>query len=119
MLRTGGWLSIGIVKVVISLLILVDVLNAADPVLSPETVTDTFGNSADKNSNVTWAPLPQGQQYTTDTTYHHAGLQGFYNLCKGFLGIVQPNEFPVGEYIITALYHLIHLKPFLVDTLIH
>lgn len=111
---------------IFSTLVILNAVNAVDPVLSPVTVTDQHGNFADAESNVTWAPLPEGKKYTTDTTYHHAGLQGFYNLCRGFLAMVQPNDFPTGKYIpifyigfLFIEYYLLFKITFILIMIIH
>ena len=36
-----------------------------DPVLTPTHITDSHNNWADEESNIEWAPLPEGIPYVT------------------------------------------------------
>ena len=72
---------------------------ASDPVFLQETVSDSNGNSADADSNINWAPLPENQPYKTNTEYDDGGLTPLYNFAKHFVSTVQPNEFPYGKDI--------------------
>ncbi|XP_061184848.1 prominin-1-like isoform X3 [Saccostrea echinata] len=68
----------------------------ADPVLTPETVTDSGGNSANANSTITWGPLPSYDSYTAGSiTYDASGLTPLYNFAKAFInGAVFPYGIP-------------------------
>ena len=71
---------------------------------SPDTVTDSYGNSANSDSEITWASLPSWDPYVTETTYDAKGLEPIYNGAKTFIGVVQPNEVPYGKCIIIISY---------------
>ena len=65
--------------------------------LSPSNVTDSSGNRADKDSVITWAPLPSGKPYkiTEDNVDYDAGsLNDFYNMMNNFLDVVFVKEIP-------------------------
>ena len=64
---------------------------------SPNSVTDTYGNTADANSQITWANIPDWDPYETDTTYDAKGLEPIYNGAKMFIDVVQPNDVPYGR----------------------
>lgn len=77
----------------------------ADPVLTPQVVTDSYGNTANNASVIHWAPLPSGLPYETSLEYDDGGLTPLYNFAKHFVNTVQPNPFPYGEYHVVLLYH--------------
>ncbi|XP_052098377.1 prominin-1-like isoform X2 [Mytilus californianus] len=66
----------------------------ADPVLSWTTWTDSAGNTANENSDVTWAqiPLPANTSYKLGAiNYDSRGLEPLYNFAKAFInGAVFP-----------------------------
>ena len=53
---------------------------------------------------VTWAPLPAGAVYVTDTSYDAGPLGALFNMATGFLNIVYRGEFPIGQ----CMYKTIH-----------
>lgn len=71
---------------------------------SPATVTDSYGNTANSDSEITWASLPSWDPYVTETIYDAKGLGPIYNGAKAFISVVQPNEVPYGECIIIIFY---------------
>lgn len=70
----------------------------ADPVLTPRTLTDAAGNSADDNSTIKWAPLPSFDPYKAgDIEYDSSGLAPLNNFAKAFIrGGVFPYGVPWG-----------------------
>ncbi|CAH1782881.1 unnamed protein product [Owenia fusiformis] len=72
----------------------IGICHMADPVFNPETLNDSLGNYADANSNITFAPVPASSEYQTDSTYDVGGLGVFYDMTRGFLNVIQPNDFP-------------------------
>lgn len=68
----------------------------ADPVLTPETLTDSGGNSANANSTIKWAPLPSFDSYKAgDIKYDASGLAPMNNFAKSFInGAVFPLGVP-------------------------
>ncbi len=65
--------------------------------LSPTNITDSSGNRADKDSVITWAPLPSGKPYkiTEDNVDYDAGsLNNFYNMMNNFLDVVFVKDIP-------------------------
>ena len=56
--------------------------------MSPATVSDASGNSADINSTVTWGSIPSGATYKTSTVYNDGGLKPMYDFAKSFLSTV-------------------------------
>ena len=67
---------------------------------SPATVADNYGNSANADSQIAWADLPDWDPYVTDTSYDAKGLGPIYSGAKHFINVVQPNEVPYGECIL-------------------
>ena len=65
---------------------------------SPNSVTDSYGNTADADSQITWANIPEWDPYETDTTYDAKGLKPIYDGAKMFIDVVQPNDVPYGRF---------------------
>ena len=74
----------------------------ADPVLTPETLSDGNGNAADANSDITWAAIPSFATYSAGSvTYNDNGLGPLYKFAKSFInGAVFPSGLPWGMYYI-------------------
>lgn len=72
-----------------------------DPVLTPATLTDSGGNTANANSSIKWAPLPSFDSYKTgDIEYDSSGLAPLNNFAKAFInGAVFPLGVPWGKYL--------------------
>lgn len=72
----------------------------ADPVLTPEVVSDSGGNSANASSFITWAPVPSYDTYSAgNIKYDASGLTPLYNFAKSFInGAVFPYGIPWGMY---------------------
>lgn len=72
----------------------------ADPVLTWSSWTDSVGNKADANSDVTWAPIPLPANYKeSPVPYDSRGLEPFYNFAKAFInGPVFPNGISWGRF---------------------
>lgn len=72
-----------------------------DPVLTPETLTDSGGNTANANSSIKWAPLPSFDSYSAgDIKYDASGMAPLNNFAKSFInGAVFPLGVPWGEYL--------------------
>ncbi|XP_048746955.2 prominin-1-like isoform X2 [Ostrea edulis] len=68
----------------------------ADPVLTPEVVSDSGGNSANASSFITWAPVPSYDTYSAgNIKYDASGLTPLYNFAKSFInGAVFPYGIP-------------------------
>ncbi|XP_078312630.1 prominin-1-A-like isoform X2 [Crassostrea virginica] len=81
----------------LGLVILLTLFNqacCADPVLTPRTLTDAAGNSADDNSTIKWAPLPSFDPYKAgDIEYDSSGLAPLNNFAKAF---IRGGVFPYG-----------------------
>lgn len=69
----------------------------ADPVLTPATITDKYGNKANSASNITWAPVPSFKPYKTVLTYNDGGLAPLFNFARSFIDTAMPDDFPYGE----------------------
>uniref|UniRef100_K1R0F5 Prominin-1-A n=1 Tax=Magallana gigas TaxID=29159 RepID=K1R0F5_MAGGI len=67
-----------------------------DPVLTPATLTDSGGNTANANSSIKWAPLPSFDSYKAgDIEYDSSGLAPLNNFAKSFInGAVFPLGVP-------------------------
>lgn len=67
-----------------------------DPVLTPETLTDSGGNTANANSSIKWAPLPSFDSYSAgDIKYDASGMAPLNNFAKSFInGAVFPLGVP-------------------------
>ena len=78
----------------------------ADPVLTPRTLTDAAGNSADDNSTIKWAPLPSFDPYKAgDIEYDSSGLAPLNNFAKAFIrGGVFPYGVPWGMLFFRMYY---------------
>lgn len=85
----------------------------ADPVLTWSSWTDSVGNTADANSDVTWAPIPLPANSTYkggSMTYDSRGLEPLINLAKAFInGVVFPYGISWGRFY---LYSQIYLMSF-------
>ncbi len=65
--------------------------------LSPVNVTDSSGNRADKDSIITWAPLPSGKSYKIadeNVDYDTGSLTDFYDMMNNFLDVVFVKDIP-------------------------
>jgi prominin 1 len=75
-------------------------VHAAQPVdvtvLSPENVSDASGNTADRDSNISFARIPTSNQYhSKGKTADDVGPIGtFYNMAKSIASSSLPGEFP-------------------------
>ena len=77
-------------------------VDAADLTYTPQTLTDSVGNTADENNNVDWAPVPAGTPYKGESdTLADGGLEPYFNMVNTFLDVLVMNEPPYGK-IITA-----------------
>ncbi|KAK3095244.1 hypothetical protein FSP39_012090 [Pinctada imbricata] len=87
------------------------VVKAADPVLSPETISDSNGNSADRNSDITWSDIPTFATYLAGSVvYNDNGLGPMYDFAKSFInGGVFPYDLPWGK-INHLLLQTIHVN---------
>ena len=85
----------------------------ADPVLTWSSWTDSVGNTADANSDVTWAPIPLPANSTYkggSLTYNSRGLEPLNNFAKAFInGAVFPDGISWGRFY---LYSQIYLMSF-------
>ncbi|XP_064630172.1 prominin-1-A-like isoform X3 [Lineus longissimus] len=81
-------------RAVFLLVCLVTLVSASSSGIPPQIIHDDDGNIADKESNITWAPLPTGSNYSSDITANDGGLRPLYEMAKKFLAVVQPNPFP-------------------------
>ncbi len=65
--------------------------------LSPVNITDSSGNRADKDSIITWAPLPSGKSYKIvdgNVDYDTGSLTDFYDMMNNFLDVVFMKDIP-------------------------
>ncbi|KAK6177842.1 hypothetical protein SNE40_012725 [Patella caerulea] len=67
---------------------------AADPVLTPQTLNDSVQNTADSNSNIVWSDIPKGQTYNTDATYDDGGMGPLFDFARNFINTVFSGGFP-------------------------
>ncbi|KAL4231430.1 Prominin 1 [Mactra antiquata] len=75
--------------VVITTVSLIQISNCADPVYTPQNLTDSVGNYADNASTITWADLPAGGSYiTSEPKRISAGLIPFNDLVHWFINLV-------------------------------
>jgi hypothetical protein len=85
----------------------------ADPVLTWSSWTDSVGNTADANSDVTWAPIPLPANSTYkggSVTYDSRGLGPLNDFAKAFInGAVFPSGISWGRFY---LYSQICLMSF-------
>ncbi|KAJ8317490.1 hypothetical protein KUTeg_005394 [Tegillarca granosa] len=59
-------------------------LLAADPTLTPQTLSDSVGNAVDANSDIVWAAIPEGSSYKAGgVTYDAQGMEALYNMMRG------------------------------------
>lgn len=74
----------------------------ADPVLSWTSWTDSVGNTADQNSDVTFAPIPMPSNLTYKggaIEYDSRGLEPLYKFTKAFInGAVFPYGLDWSKY---------------------
>lgn len=72
-----------------------------DPILTPKTLTDSGGNTANANSSIKWAPLPSFDSYKAgDIKYDASGMAPLNNFAKSFInGAVFPLGVPWGKYL--------------------
>ncbi|XP_050395353.1 prominin-1-A isoform X2 [Patella vulgata] len=80
--------------IVLLTLCVVYLCEAADPVLTPQTLTDSVLNTADSNSNIVWSDLPEGQTYKTDATYDDGGMGPLFDFARNFINTVFSGGFP-------------------------
>ena len=77
---------------------LVPLIAGADPTYSPQTISDTSGNTADNYSNITWANLPAGGGFdATNPTRVSEGLKAYYDFVHNFINSVFSNGIPDGK----------------------
>jgi hypothetical protein len=84
----------------IYILALVPSINGADPVYSPQTVTDVSGNSADSSSTISWASLPTGEPFAAGNPERVSeGLEAYYDFAHNFINSVFMKGIPDGKNI--------------------
>ncbi|XP_067928308.1 prominin-1-like [Watersipora subatra] len=67
---------------------LVCILAVASVTVDPPTVTDSYGNYADQDSNIAFAEVPEGAAYVVDPeAYTYNGLEPFFKAVQDFVGI--------------------------------
>jgi hypothetical protein len=83
----------------------------ADPVFTPEVVTDAGGNTANSSSFITWAPIPTYDPYSTgNIQYDASGLTPLYNFAKAFInGAVFPYGIPWGMSSVVCVYFFLDI----------
>jgi len=73
-------------------------LCTADPVFSPQTLTDAAGNQADQDAVITWTELPVGNPYLlSNPTRIRQGLAAFYGMMHGFVSAIFIHGIPDGK----------------------
>ena len=75
---------------------------ASNEYLSPINVSDSDGNHADRNSTITWGPIPQpSDPYLSDTSEKAVppGLEVFLKMVNAFTYVVQPQDPPYGKWL--------------------
>ncbi|ELU04108.1 hypothetical protein CAPTEDRAFT_187564 [Capitella teleta] len=62
---------------------------------SPEAVQDAIGNTANADSQITWADMPPDPDYATDASpVNNGALETIFVLSNHFINTVQPNDVP-------------------------
>ena len=83
----------------INIHILLSGVHGADPVYSPQTVTDVSGNSADNTSSISWTSLPSGAPFTAGSPERVSeGMKAYYDFVHNFINSVFMKGMPDGKY---------------------
>ncbi|KAH3799275.1 hypothetical protein DPMN_152881 [Dreissena polymorpha] len=70
-------------------------VRSADPVYSPQTISDAHGNAAGNDSVITWGALPAGEAYSAAAAKRISeGLSVYYDMVHGFVNAIFIKGFP-------------------------
>lgn len=84
--------------VTVSVVFLLAVATSRGSQLRPPIVTDADGNTADKDSNITWGENDETPEYKMDGMSFEAGsLKGLFGMTNGFINVVMSKEPPFGR----------------------
>jgi len=85
--------------ILLGLTVVVTIAYAASNVL-PATVTDSYGNVANSDSQITWGEIPAGQAYEVNPEeFSYDGLKPLFDAMHGFVAICFGSALPLGKYV--------------------
>lgn len=86
-----------VTTLVVSLTLCVVAAGVDVSVLDPKTLSDDIGNTADENSNITYAPLDDDITYKAEAGNDLGAIAVFYDLAQSIVDTSLPGAFPFGE----------------------
>ena len=75
--------------------------------ISPQTISDSHNNFADKDSQLTFASVPAGDPYVVDPgTYSYDGLLPLFQGVQGYVNICFYGDDPYSEFVAVVQFNV-------------